>query len=169
MLVGVAAATFDQAGALHRAMRRLGSTAPVAWLFARVLHRVDGAVYRLSGGRRTFAAAASGIPVVMLTTTGARSGAARTTPVLGVDDGDALIVIASNFGQARHPAWAHNLRRHPRASVEAGGVVREVRARELAGDERERAFGLGLTVYPGYAAYRRRAERTIPVFRLEPR
>ena len=160
---------FRDSSGLHRAMRLLGSTAPVAWLFARMLHHVDRAVYRLTGGRRTFAGLASGIPVAMLTTTGAKSGLPRTTPVLTLADGDGLIVIASNFGQDHHPAWAHNLRAHPEARVEADGVARDVRARELAGDERERAFELGGAVYPGYAAFRRRADRTIPVFRLEPR
>ena len=165
----VSAANFQDAGAFHRAMRRFGSTTAGAWFFARVLHHVDRAVFRLTGRKGTFARWASGIPVVMLTTTGAKSGLQRTSPVLGIADGDALILIASNFGQDHHPGWAHNLRAHPDATVAAEGVAREVTARELEGEERERAFRLGGEIYPGYAAYRRRASREIPVFRLEPR
>jgi deazaflavin-dependent oxidoreductase (nitroreductase family) len=165
----VSAASFHDANALHRAMRRLGSTTAGAWFFARVLHRVDRVVFRLTGRRGTFARWASGIPVVMLTTTGAKSGVPRTSPVLGIADGDALILIASNFGRDHHPAWAHNLRAHRNATVAVDGAVRELRARELQGEERERAFRLGGKIYPGYTAYRRRASREIPVFRLEPR
>ena len=88
----------------------------------------------------------SGLPVVMLTTTGARTGQQRTLPVIAVPDGDNLVVIASNWGQRRHPAWYHNLRAHPEATVTVGGVSRRVRAHEAVGEERDRLWQRDLEV-----------------------
>ena len=107
----------------------------------------------------------------MLTTTGAKSGRRRTLPVLGLADGEDTIVIASNFGRPRNPSWYYNLRADPRARIVFDGVEREVEARELAGSEREQAYGRGEEIYPGFTHYRRwsAASREIPVLRLEPR
>jgi deazaflavin-dependent oxidoreductase (nitroreductase family) len=105
----------------------------------------------------------------MLTTTGAKTGQQSTLPVLGVPDGDNLVVIASNWGQRHHPAWYHNLCAHPTATITVGGVSRRVRAREVVGEERERLWQRDLEVYPGRAIYERRAaNRRIPVVVLAP-
>lgn len=160
--------TYARANLAQRAMRRLAATPPGSWVFARVLQRIDQPVYRLSGGRHTFANLVSGIPVVMLTTTGARSGVPRTVPVLGLPTVDGLVVIASNFGQARHPAWYHNLRANPEGQVTVDGVTRDFRATEARGDQRARIWREGLKVYPGWSEYARRApNRTIAVFVLD--
>lgn len=162
--------TYEQASALQRGLRRLGASGPGAWLFARVLHRIDRPVYRITRGRHTFASLLAGIPVVMLTTTGARSGAARTVPVLGLPTDEGLVVIASNFGQARHPAWHHNLRANPDATVAVDGVTHAVRAVEATGERRARIWREGLRVYPGWSQYERRTpHRDIAVYVLEPR
>lgn len=162
--------SFADANRLQRALRRLGASGPGAWLFARVLHRIDRPVHRLTRGRHTFASLLAGIPVVMLTTTGARSGAARTVPVLGLPTDEGLVVIASNFGQARHPAWHHNLQASPSASVTVAGVAHAVRAVEAHGEQRARIWREGLRVYPGWSQYERRAShREIAVYVLEPR
>jgi len=164
----VGRADYGQANALQRALRRFAASPPGSWLFARVLHHVDRPVYRLTGGRHTFANLVSGIPVVMLTTTGARSGAPRTVPVLGLPTPDGLAVIASNFGQERHPAWYHNLRANPEGELSVGGVSHRFRAREATGDARARIWQEGLRVYPGWSQYERRASnRRIAVFVLE--
>jgi deazaflavin-dependent oxidoreductase (nitroreductase family) len=150
-------------------LRRLAASGPGAWFFARVAHRIDRPVHRLTGGRHTFASLVSGIPVVMLTTTGARTGRRRTVPVLGIPTRGDVAIIASNFGQYRHPAWYHNLRAHPEADVVIEGVHRRVRA--VAADDERRAeiWQEGLRVYPGFAQYERRAaHRRISVFVLEP-
>ena len=103
----------------------------------------------------------------MLTTTGARSGRQIVNPILGLPDGADMVVIASNYGQARHPAWYHNLRAHPRARVAVDGAAREVEAEELESPERERFIALANEVYPGFTAYvERAAPRRIAVFRL---
>jgi deazaflavin-dependent oxidoreductase (nitroreductase family) len=160
--------SYRQANPVQRAMRRFAASTPGSWLFARVLHRIDRPVYRLTRGRHTFASLVSGIPVVMLTTRGVRSGVPRTVPVLGLPTDDGLAVIASNFGQERHPAWYHNLRANPEGKVRVNGVTRAFRASEAEGEVRARIWQEGLRVYPGWSQYERRASnRRIAVFVLE--
>jgi deazaflavin-dependent oxidoreductase (nitroreductase family) len=159
---------FAEAGTLRRIVRQATASRPLAWLSARILHRIDRIAYRSTRGRFTFSGWMSGLPVVMLTTTGARTGQPRTTPVLGIPARDGLVVVAANFGQPQHPAWYHNLRAHPRVSVAAGGVAREYDARELAGEERDRQFQEAVRVNPAWLRYRTWAgDRKIPVIRLD--
>jgi deazaflavin-dependent oxidoreductase (nitroreductase family) len=159
---------YTRANAFQRAMRRLAASGPGSWLFARVLHHVDRPVFRLTRGRATFGSLVSGLPVVMLTTTGARTGKPRTVPVLGIPTDDGLAVIASNWGQKHPPAWDHNLRADPAASVAIGRQTRRVRAVPAEGERRERIWGEGLRVYPGWSQYDRRAgDRRIVVYVLE--
>ena len=93
------------ASAFRAGVRWFAATTLGAWLCARVLHRVDRLVFRLTGGRRTASAMLSGLPVIMLTTTGARTGLPRTLPVLGFAIGAEVAVAAGNFGQAQEPGW----------------------------------------------------------------
>jgi deazaflavin-dependent oxidoreductase (nitroreductase family) len=161
---------YSDANAFQKTIRRFAASGPGSWLFARVLHHIDRPVHRLSGGRHTFASLMSGLPVVILTTTGARSGASRSVPVLGLPTDDGLAVIASNYGQERHPAWFYNLRAHPEGEVEVAGVRRPFRAVETEGEQRDRIWQQGLRVYPGWSTYERRAsDRRIAVFILDPR
>jgi deazaflavin-dependent oxidoreductase (nitroreductase family) len=118
--------SYAEANALHRSIRRLAATRPGSWFLARTLHHADRVVYRLSRRQTTLASQLSGLPVVMLTTTGARSGRETTVPVLGFEEGEAVVLVASNYGQAHHPAWYHNLRAHPRARVAVRGQWREM-------------------------------------------
>lgn len=161
--------TYDQSNLLQKFLRRFGASGPGSWLFARILHRIDRPVHRLTKGRHTVASLLSGIPVVMLTTTGARSGQPRTVPVLGIPTENTVAIVASNFGQYRHPAWYHNLRAHPEADVVVDGIHRRVRAVEALGERRAEIWREGLRVYPGFSQYERRAShRDICVFVLEP-
>ena len=164
-------APYAYAGAnpIERFVRRSAGWRPVSWFYARALHRIDRWIWRASGERAMFSAWLSGLPVVLLTTRGARTGAPRTSPLLGVPDGEAIIVIGSNYGQSRHPAWVFNLRAHPAAELRFEGRERAVMARELTGDERGAAWIRAGRIYPAWAAYRQRAApRVIRVFRLEP-
>src|SRR5690242_5297962 len=102
---------------LQRMMQHIGASRPGAWLFARTLHPLDRVLMRISRGRVSVPGVLTGLPVVMLTTIGAKSGKPRTVPLVGLGDGDKVIVIASNFGQAHHPAWYHNLRANPEAML----------------------------------------------------
>ena len=162
-------AAYADANALRRFVRRFAASRPGSWLFARILHHADRFVYRLTRQRTTLAALLSGLPVVMLTTTGAKSGRESTVPLLGFEEGDAVVLIASNYGQAHHPAWYHNLRAHPRARVAVRGRSREMAAEEVESPERERYLAVAAEIYPGYARYEARAApRRISVFRLVP-
>lgn len=159
---------------LNRMVMALASTRPGAWLLAPLLHHVDRAVLRLTGGRHTLSDLLAGIPTILLTARGARSGKQRTVPLLGVpageegDGGDGFVVIASNWGQENHPAWYYNVRAHPEVEVSWDGRSGRYRAREATGAERERYWQKAVAVYPGFAAYRRRAGREIPVIVLSP-
>jgi len=161
--------TFAEANRLQRSVRRLVSSGPGSWLATRVAHRIDAPVFRATRGRHTFSNLVSGLPVVLLATTGARSGVQRTSPVLGFPTAGGLAVIASNYGQPDHPAWCHNLRAHPEGMVSAGGRAQRFRAVEAQGEQRERIWREGLAIYPGWSVYERRApNRRIAVFVLEP-
>jgi deazaflavin-dependent oxidoreductase (nitroreductase family) len=107
---------------------------------------------------------------IRLTTTGARSGARRTATLYAWEDGDALVVVGSRGGAARNPAWVHNLRGHPRASVAAGKRTWDVDASEVPdGAGRDRLWKMVVERFPLYATYQRRTQRQIPLFRLAPR
>jgi deazaflavin-dependent oxidoreductase (nitroreductase family) len=154
----------------HRLVRRTGATRRMAKLYGVVQQPLDRLVYRLTRGRTTTTSWLAGVEIAMLTTTGARTGRPRTVPVLGLPDGESTILIASNFGRPRHPSWYHNLRSNPDATITQGGRCREVRAHELRGAERERAYRRGEEIFPGFAYYPHWAqERQIPVLALEPR
>ena len=154
-------------------MRRLVQQAteiiPMSWIRPRALLGIDRTVFRLSRGRTTLSAWVSGLPVIMMTTTGARTGQPRTLPVLALPDGDHLLLIASNFGRPTNPGWYYNLRADPSVLISWKGSWVEMRARELMGEERQRYLERSLEAYPWWAAYHRRAApRKIPVIMLEP-
>jgi deazaflavin-dependent oxidoreductase (nitroreductase family) len=111
---------YATSGALRRSARRRATSRPVAGLSARLLPGLDHATYRLTRGRLVFSAWATELPVLLLTTKGARTGQPRTARVLGIPDGDGFVVVGANFGQRANPAWYHNLRAHPRVWVVAG-------------------------------------------------
>ena len=103
-----------------------------------------------------------------MTTTGRRSGEPRKVPLFAFDDRDRLVVVGSRGGSAKDPAWARNLRAHPRAIITKGDEEWAVRAFEVGGEERERLWLLVSREFPLYESYRRRTTRTIPIFVLEP-
>jgi deazaflavin-dependent oxidoreductase (nitroreductase family) len=163
------AVSYAQANPAYRIIRRFAATRLGDWLFANVLRRLDGPVYRLTAGRHTAANLLSGLPVVQLTTTGARTGRPRSVPVLGVPTSGGLAVFASNFGRPRPPGWYHNLRAHPHATVTDRGTVLRVHALEASEEQRELIWRRGLEIFPGWAAYERRAGgRSVAVFLLVP-
>jgi deazaflavin-dependent oxidoreductase (nitroreductase family) len=163
------ASAFDDANPLQRFLRRFAASGPGSRLFAHVLHRVDKPLYRATGGRVTAAGALAGLPTVMLTTTGARSGRLRTVPLVGLPTADGLAVIGSNYGQPDTPAWVHNLRVHPEVTVSIRGRHSAMRAELVTGERRARIWSEGLAIYPGFSQYERRATgRSISVWLLTP-
>jgi deazaflavin-dependent oxidoreductase (nitroreductase family) len=147
--------------------RRLGHTRWFAALGARAAHRIDGLLARVSGGR--LRVSAPSLPALQLTTTGRRSGEPRTVPLLYAMDGDRIVLAASNWGQAHHPAWSGNLLATPEALVRIGpGTPKAYWARLATGEERDRVWPLLTRVWPAYHTYAGRAGRDIRVFVLEP-
>ena len=160
--------TYDRANALQKAMRRIAATAPGSWLLARTLHHIDNQIAKITKGRHTLSMT-SGLPIVSLTTTGAKSRLPRTVPLVGMPVDGGLAIIASNFGQTRHPAWYYNLRANPAAETYVDGRHTKVIAVEAEGDRRAAIWQQALQVYPGFQTYDRRAtERPTVVFVLEP-
>lgn len=154
----------------QRLFRRVAATPGGAWLASHQLHNLDRLIIRLSHGRQSLAALLTGLPIVTVTTTGAKSGKPRSVPLVGIptDDGGYLL-IASNWGGRKHPAWAYNLRAHPQVTVSANSHSQAYIARELHGPERDAAYQRAASLYAGYIAYEQRTQgRQIPVFRLVP-
>jgi deazaflavin-dependent oxidoreductase (nitroreductase family) len=110
-----------------------------------------------------------GAPVLLLTSTGAKSGEQRTTPVVYQQDGDRMVIFASKAGAPNNPAWFHNLRANPTATVEVGSDTVEVDAVVTDGDERERLFSKQKQLMPTFADYEQKTERQIPVVALVPK
>lgn len=135
-------------------------------LMIRLMGRAQAAIYRRSGGTRLSSFGAA--PVLLLTTTGRRTGKERTVPLLYVKDGEAFAIVGSMGGHDSHPAWVHNLRAHPRATVQVGDQVIAVNAREAGGDEVTRLWPQLVEMYPAYADYRTRTLRRFPVVLLVP-
>ena len=109
----------------------------------------------------------AGRPVLLLTTTGARSGQPRLAPLVISRDGDRYVIVASKGGAPTHPAWYHNLLADPVATVEVGGETFEAQARVTEGTERDRLFAERVAASPNFAEYQHRTTRVIPVVVLE--
>jgi deazaflavin-dependent oxidoreductase (nitroreductase family) len=129
--------------------------------------KLNAHVYRLSRGRLLNKVGTA--PVLLLTAIGRRSGEPRTVPVVYLADGDRQIVIGSNAGHARTPAWAYNLQANPDAEVQIRGKRRLVRARVAVGEEREQLWRKVNEMYEGFDSYDANVTRDIAVFVLEPR
>ncbi|HEX8075081.1 MAG TPA: nitroreductase family deazaflavin-dependent oxidoreductase [Thermoleophilaceae bacterium] len=133
----------------------------------RALGKLNVPLYRASRGR--LLGSVGRAPVLLLTSTGRKSGQERTAPVLYMEDGDRLVVIGSNAGNERPPAWSLNLKANPEASVQVRGERRKVRARVAQGEERADLWRRMTERYSGFDEYRGRTGRDIAVFVLEPR
>lgn len=138
------------------------------WPLLNQLMKGHVAIYRATGGRIGHKPP-GGPPMLLLDHVGAKSGTKRTAPLIYIDDGDDVAIVASKGGYPKHPAWFHNLRANPETTVQIGPEHREVRARVATAAERERLWPRAVEIYSSYADYQRKAEREIPVVILEPR
>ncbi len=133
--------------------------------FVRVMSRVTIALYR--GTRGKIAGRVGKAPILLLTTTGRRTGAKRTTPLLYLRDGDRIAVVASYGGRPSHPAWYLNLTANPPVEVQVGRERFAAIARTATPDERAQLWPRLVEMYPAYASYEQRTSREIPVVLLE--
>jgi deazaflavin-dependent oxidoreductase (nitroreductase family) len=132
----------------------------------RMVGKLNVPVYRLTRGR--VGGKVGKGPVLLLTTTGRKSGEPRTAPVLYLADGDNFVVINTNAGNAKVPAWSLNLRANPEAEVEVKGKQSKVRARLAEGEERADLWRRHMQQYSGWEFYESKLDREIGVFVLEP-
>jgi len=136
-------------------------------IVTRMLTGLHATVFRLSDGR--LANRGYGMPVLMLTTTGRKTGKRRTTMLTSpVQDGDRLVLVASYGGDDRHPTWFLNLRDHPDVEVTINGATRPMRARVASVDEKKQLWPRVVAAHSGYAQYQQRTDRDIPLVILEP-
>ncbi|MGH3332041.1 MAG: nitroreductase family deazaflavin-dependent oxidoreductase [Nocardioidaceae bacterium] len=142
----------------------------LSWLprYLRYIVATDKAVHRLTRDRFGLLAIA-GLPQLMLTVPGRRSGVPRTTPLLCVPYDGRFLVAGSGWGAPSLPVWVLNLRAHPDAEISHEGRHIPVTAREVSGEERDRLWKVMQGTWPNYAVYAERTDRVIPVFVLEPR
>jgi F420H(2)-dependent quinone reductase len=151
---------------LGRAVERMAASRAGGWYFINVANKIDKHLVPATNGR---VSTAVGQQVLVVETTGAKSGQARRTPLTYVTDGDAIVLIASKGGAPKNPAWYHNLKAHPEVRVWAKRRSGRYRAREAEGDGRDRLWDLAVDYYAGYADYQgRTGGRRIPVMVLEP-
>jgi deazaflavin-dependent oxidoreductase (nitroreductase family) len=142
-----------KANAAQVVMQHIAGTRAGAWIFAGTLHHIDRVLLRLSRGQVTLPAVAAALPVLTVTTTGARTGQRRTTPLLGVPAGDDIAVIGTNFGQSRTPGWYHNMRADPKVEVAYRNKTVKAVAREAGDGEKQAIWDRARPVYVGYDAY----------------
>ncbi len=154
-----------EAGVMTRVMRRLGRTKAFSVAYSKIGPVIDPKIRDLRDGK--VMAAVYGLPILTLHTTGAKSGQPRLSPLVYVRDGGDVMLIGTNFGQAKHPGWTANLLAHPKARVQIGSETLEVSAEPVDADTWQRVFPSFVAVYPGYANYMERRGHLPPrMFRL---
>ena len=132
-----------------------------------VAEQVD--LYEGSGGTAGLTFRDTGLPVIIVTHRGRKTGAVRKTPLMRVMDGNNYILVASQGGAPRHPLWYHNLKADPYVEIRDKSEVYAMRVREVTdSDERERLWSISVKAYPPYQEYQERTDRVIPIFVAEP-
>jgi deazaflavin-dependent oxidoreductase (nitroreductase family) len=151
-----------------RLMLPVALSGPGTWFYMNVASRIDPWLIRVTRGRVDSSFGL--VPLVLLTTRGARSGRKRTVPLLYFTDGDDVVLMASSFGRPRYPAWYHNLKANPQATLYRRGRRGRYTAQEVQGADRDRLYELATRLYRGYRIYESRVAgvRRIPVLRLVP-
>jgi deazaflavin-dependent oxidoreductase (nitroreductase family) len=125
-------------------------------------------LYESSGGTQGTTLRDTGLPVVILTTRGAKSGKIRKVPLMRVEHEGRYAAVASKGGFPRHPVWYFNLKADPHLELQDGSVRQDMKAREVTGDEKAEWWRRAVAAYPPYAEYQQKTDRVIPVFVLEP-
>jgi deazaflavin-dependent oxidoreductase (nitroreductase family) len=133
---------------------------PAQWV------RDQVALYEGSGG--TEGTTLRGLPVIVLTTLGAKSGRIRKSPLMRVEHEGVYAVVASQGGAPKHPVWYHNVQANPLVELQDGPVRQDMTAREVTGEEKALWWDRAVAAYPDYADYQKKTDREIPVFVLEP-
>ncbi|WP_328420163.1 nitroreductase family deazaflavin-dependent oxidoreductase [Streptomyces sp. NBC_00443] len=125
-------------------------------------------LYESSGGTEGTTLMDTGLPVILLTTRGTKSGKIRKTPLMRVEHDGRYAAVASLGGAPKHPVWYHNVKGDPHVELQDGSVKRDMKAREITGAEKDAWWERAVAAYPPYAEYQQKTDRVIPVFVLEP-
>ena len=156
----------------HTVMQKIAASKPGTWFYARALHHFDRIFLRLSGGRVSMTSLVGGLPIVVVTMKGAKSGLPRTIPLLCVRNEinpTTFAIIATNWGQQRYPAWYFNLKAYPRATCSFAGESGKYLAHEATGEEYARFWQYATDTYIGYPLYKQRISgRSIPIMVMTP-
>jgi deazaflavin-dependent oxidoreductase (nitroreductase family) len=154
--------------AFQKLIHRFLMSRAVSAFLPMILHRADKLILKLTKGKHTVTEIV-GLPVIQLTAIGAKTGEARTMPLVSLFDGEKIALIGSNFGKKTNPGWYYNLKAHPQCEVQFNGCATKHIARQVEGEEREKYWNMAVSYYKGYEQYRiRAAHRQIPVMILEP-
>lgn len=145
---------------------RIGAISWMPKLLPQIV-RTDKALQRATSGRVTILDIA-GLPNLMLTTTGRKSGLPRSNPLLCVPDGDRILIAGSNFGGPTEPLWVKNIEANPTVTVRFRGATQEMASRRLTGAERAEAWPTMVATWPNFTRYEQRTQREIKVFELVP-
>lgn len=129
--------------------------------------RKQAELYEATDGKK--GGTVNGVPVVVITSIGAKTGSLRKHPVIRVEHDGEYLAVASNGGAPKHPTWFHNLAKHPHVELHDQESKRDYEARQLEGDERETWWARAVEIWPDYAGYQQKTERQIPVFLLSPK
>lgn len=152
--------------AFQKRIHRFLMSKSVSALIAKILHRADAFMLRVTKGRHTFTELA-GLPIVQLTMRGAKTGKLRSLTLVGLPDHGRLALIATNFGRTHNPGWYYNLKAHSECQVRWNGKEEVFLARETSGEEYDKYWELAVSYYEGYEKYKERAPRKIPIMVLE--
>ncbi|MBL8076348.1 MAG: nitroreductase family deazaflavin-dependent oxidoreductase [Anaerolineales bacterium] len=154
--------------ALQKLIHRILMLKWISAFLALVLYRLDGIVLKLTNEKHTVTEIV-GLPIIQLTTIGAKTGESRTMPLVSLFDGEKIALIGSNFGRKPNPGWYYNLKANPVCTVQFNGRTSQYVARQTVGEEREKYWQMAVSYYRGYDLYKKRAShRVIPVIVLEP-
>lgn len=135
---------------------------PTGWV------REQVELYESSGGTKGTTLRETGMPVILLTTRGAKSGKLRKTPLMRVEHEGRYAAVASLGGSPKHPVWYFNVQADPQVELQDGPAKQDMTAREVTGAEKAEWWERAVAAYPPYADYQKKTEREIPVFVLEP-
>ena len=125
-------------------------------------------LYEKSGGTKGLTLGDTGLPVIIVTHRGRKTGAIRKTPLMRVVDGNSYVLVASMGGAPKHPVWYHNLKAEPNVEIRDETEVYSMRVREVVDpDEKQRLWGIAVEAYPRYQEYQDKTDRVIPVFIAE--
>jgi deazaflavin-dependent oxidoreductase (nitroreductase family) len=152
----------------YRTVAVVTSSRPGAWAMSKSIHRLDGIFFRRSNGFRTLSGMLAGLPTIMISTTGAKSGLTRTSPLTAVPVAASIGLVGTNFGQARTPGWVYNLEANPVGTASRGDIAAAFVARYADDGEREEILTSAARIYSGYDKYRERVTvRNVRVFILD--